>query len=160
MIIHVIVRHKPVPVFGREKASALPRKFLIFVVPVVKDAKENQTCRRRRREAATAPAYRNTTYISLYVKKFGLVPDSKGGRNWMSPQEASGIWAQPFQTRYSVFLHSACAEAKQCTLSAPFDALTSVKESKSSVSACRVDRYSSCVLSRKPVEIVDSGFCA
>ena len=46
MIIHVIVRHKPVPVFGREKASALPRKFLIFVVPVVKDAKENQTCRR------------------------------------------------------------------------------------------------------------------
>lgn len=44
--LHDHSRDYEVPVFGREKASALPRNFFIFVVPVVKDAEGNQTCRR------------------------------------------------------------------------------------------------------------------
>lgn len=44
--LHDHSRDYEVPVFGREKASALPRNFFIFVVLVVKDAEGNQTCRR------------------------------------------------------------------------------------------------------------------
>lgn len=46
--------------------------------------------------------------------------------------------------------------ALRLTLSAPFDALASFKESKPFVSACRVDHHSSCVLRGKPLEVADT----